>query len=286
MGNREKYILGGWLKLFTALAAVTVFMTIAIFSHVLAQEFTQGYSSDEQLIRGSIVAIDDDDPNKVLMINDEKIGDVFGIVVRANDSALTLTSDRTGVFVTTSGRYEVLVSDINGAIRTGDDITLSSIKGVGMLADPDHITIVGTALEPFDIANPETLVLSKVVTNDASGTEVEIAIGRILVEIGVKPNPDARRVQQVPQFLAAVAETITGNSDISAFRIYSALAVLLLASAIAGSLLYSAVRNSIVSIGRNPLSKKSVLAGLAQVVVVGVIIFLSGLVAVYLILKI
>ncbi len=286
MGDREKYINGTRLKVVAVLTAVAVLIITAIFTPAAAQEFTQGYSSDEQLIRGSIVAIDENDPNKVLMINDEKIEDVFGIVVRANDSALTLTSDRTGVFVATSGRYEVLISDINGPIETGDDLTLSSIKGVGMLADADHVTLIGTALEPFNLSNPETMVLSEVTATDASGTEVEIAIGRILVEVVVKPNPNARRVQQVPQFLASIAETITGNSDVSAFRIYSALAVLVLASAIAGSLLYSAVRNSIVSIGRNPLSKKSVLAGLAQVVVVGVIIFLSGLVAVYLILKI
>lgn len=286
MSNREKTTFGGRLKLAAALFTVSALFVVALFSSASAQEFTQGYSSDEPLIRGSIVAIDDEDTNKVVLISDERIKDVFGIVVRANDSALTLTSDRTGVFVTTSGRFEVLVSDINGSIKTGDDLTLSSIKGIGMLSDPDHITIVGTALADFDASNPETLVLSSVVAKDASGTDVKISIGRIPVEIGIKPNPNARRVQQVPQFLASIAETITGNSDVSAFRIYSALAVLLLASAIAGSLLYSAVRNSIVSIGRNPLSKKSVLAGLAQVVVVGVIIFLSGLVAVYLILKI
>ena len=275
---------------FSKKISIAVLVAIAIFMFalvpVVAQDFTQGYSADEQIIRGSIVALDEEDTEKVEPISDERIKDILGIVVRANDSALTLTSDRTGVFVTTTGRYEVLVTDINGSIAVGDDLTLSSIKGVGMLADDNHITLVGKALEPFDVSDDTIPVLKTFVAEDNNGNEVAVAIGRIEVEIGIRPNPNARQVQQVPTFLANIAEAITGNSQISALRIYSALAVLIIASGVSGALLYSAVRNSIISIGRNPLSKRSVLAGLAQVIVVGMIIFLSGLVAVYLILKI
>ena len=269
-------------KILLLVAAFLLLLPTAI----LAQDFTQGYSADERIIRGSVVALDEEDVNKVEPISDERIEDVLGIVVRANDSALTLTEDRTGVFVATTGRFEMLVSDINGPIAVGDDLTISSIKGVAMLADPDHVTLVGTAREAFDTADENAPILEDFIVQDSAGNDVRISIGRIDAEIIIRPNPNARRVQQVPQFLANIAESITGNSQISALRIYSSLAVLVLASGIAGSLLYSAVRNSIISIGRNPLSKKSVLAGLAQVIVVGMIIFLSGLVAVYLILKI
>jgi len=273
-------------KSLTSFLALLIAALSLLATPILAQDFTQGYSADDQIIRGSLVALDEEDTDKVEAIDDSRIKDILGIVVRANESALTLTGDRTGVFVTTTGRYEVLVSDINGSIKVNDDLTLSSIKGVAMLADPDHVILVGTALEPFDIDNPDVPVLQEFVAQDSNGNDVSISIGRIEVEIGIKPNPNARRVQQVPAFLANIAEAITGSSDISALRIYSSLAVLVIASGVSGSLLYSAVRNSIVSIGRNPLSKKSVLAGLAQVIVVGMIIFLSGLVAVYLILKI
>jgi hypothetical protein len=274
-------------KIITATISVSIFVLWSIlFVPIFAQDFTQGFSADKQIIRGSVVAIDETDPSKVEIVDDSRIEDIHGVVVRANDSPLTLTSDRTGVFVTTTGKYDVLVADINGVIKQGDDLTISSIKGVAMLSDPDHVTLIGTALEDFDVSDPATPVLDTFKATDNSDNEVAISIGRIQVEVGIKPNPNARRVQQVPQFLASIAEAITGNSEISAFRIYAALLVLILASGIAGSLLYSAVRNSIVSIGRNPLSKKSVLAGLAQVVIVGAIIFLSGLVAVYLILKI
>lgn len=285
MGKRQIFSIGHTsVAIGSALTMVLAWSLFAGF--IFAQDFTKGFSADEQIIRGSIVGFNEEDQTKVEAIDDSRINDIYGVVVRANDSALTLTSDRTGVFVATSGQYDVLVTDINGSIQSGDLITISSVKGVGMLVDPDHITVIGTALDDFDVTDETTPILETFKATDGSGNEVAVSIGRIPVEIGIKPNPNARAVQHVPAFLANIAEAITGNSEVSAFRVYAALAVLILASGIAGSLLYSAVRNSIVSIGRNPLSKKSVLAGLAQVVIVGAIIFLSGLVAVYLILKI
>ncbi|QQS18685.1 hypothetical protein IPL68_01180 [Candidatus Saccharibacteria bacterium] len=52
-----------------------------------------------------------------------------------------------------------------------------------------------------------------------------------------------------------------------------------------GSLLYGGVRSSLVSIGRNPLAKKSILRGLIQVVILGLTVFVIGLIAIYLLLK-
>lgn len=250
-----------------------------------AQDFTQGYSSDDSLIRGSIIALNKDNSNKVEVIATDRMDDIFGVVVAANDSALTITADRTGVFVATSGRFDVLVADYNGPIAAGEPITLSPIEGVGMLADADHGMLVGHALVDFNPEADDSTVLSTVTAKDLGGNSIEIAIGRILVEVAIGPNPDARGDMNAPKFLVNLSASIAGK-PVSAVRIYASLAVILIASGIAGSLLYSAVRNSIVSIGRNPLSKRSVLAGLAQVVVIGVVIFLSGLVAVYLILKI
>ena len=54
---------------------------------------------------------------------------------------------------------------------------------------------------------------------------------------------------------------------------------------IAGSLIYSAVRSSLIAIGRNPLSKKSIIRGLFQVVIIGLMVFLSGIFGVYLLLR-
>jgi hypothetical protein len=50
-------------------------------------------------------------------------------------------------------------------------------------------------------------------------------------------------------------------------------------------ILYSGVRNTLISIGRNPLSKKTIYKGLIQIILMGLIIFITGLFGVYLLLK-
>jgi hypothetical protein len=60
---------------------------------------------------------------------------------------------------------------------------------------------------------------------------------------------------------------------------------MVIAGAVSGSLIYSGIRSGMIAIGRNPLSKKSIVRGIIQVVIVGLIIFLVGVFGVYLLLK-
>jgi hypothetical protein len=49
---------------------------------------------------------------------------------------------------------------------------------------------------------------------------------------------------------------------------------------------YIGVRSGITAIGRNPLSKKDITKGLLQVILASMVVFIIGLFAVYLLLKI
>ena len=75
------------------------------------------------------------------------------------------------------------------------------------------------------------------------------------------------------------------DKKVSAARIYLGLAVLALTTVITGNLVYSGVRSGMISVGRNPLSKKSIIKSLIQTVIAGLIIFIVGVLAVYLLLK-
>ena len=114
----------------------------------------------------------------------------------------------------------------------------------------------------------------------------KVAIGKIVVDIGIAHNPIQVSVNgpPVPAFLKKAGQVITGKT-VSTWRLYIALIVLLLTVFVAGSLLYGGVRSSLVAIGRNPLAKGAVARGLIQVIVLGVIIFVLGLFSIYLILK-
>lgn len=266
------------------ISLASALVSLLLLPAVHAQDFTQGYSSDETLLRGSVVGVVPDETNKVQAITADQEEQLLGVVVRSTDSALTVTDDRTGVFVATSGRFEVLVSDVNGPINSGDHIAVSSIEGIGAKANRDAQFVLGAALQGIDFTNSER-ILSQATVTGADGNPVTVNIARIIAEIDVGPNPNRPANQQAPDSLIRFSEAVAGK-PVSALKIYAGLAIILIASGISGSLLYSAVKSSIISIGRNPLSKRSVLTGLAQVVVVSTIIFVSGLVAVYLILKI
>ena len=66
---------------------------------------------------------------------------------------------------------------------------------------------------------------------------------------------------------------------------YIAAAIFFIGAFIAGAVLYAGIRSSITAIGRNPLSKKSILRGLLQVIFTSLIVFIISVFGVYLLLK-
>src|SRR5581483_8496550 len=120
---------------------------------------------------------------------------------------------------------------------------------------------------------------SNVITTTSDGH----AIGRIEVSIVPGKNPLVKDNVAIPSPLKRFGQAIAGK-NVSALRIWAALAVFVIAAIIAVSVLLIGVRSSITAIGRNPLSKKSIMKGLAQVIVVALVVFILGTFGVYLLL--
>jgi F0F1-type ATP synthase membrane subunit c/vacuolar-type H+-ATPase subunit K len=155
-----------------------------------------------------------------------------------------------------------------------------------MKSDTKREAILGKAVQGFD---GKSDTQSTAVLKDSKGNSTTVSIGRIAVNINVAHNPAYQAtdttVSGVPSFLSKAAQIVT-NKPVSAIRIYASLIVLALAVVIAGVLLYSGVRNGMTAIGRNPLAKRSITRSLLQVVIISLIVFIIGLIAVYLLLKI
>lgn len=268
----------------TFLALMTLFF--GSFHVVKAQDVTQGYQSDTTLQQGTIVQLDPNDPNKVEPLTESDETNMLGVVVAATDSPVSLSPDTTKVqtYVASFGQYEVLVNNQNGTIKPGDAISISMINGVGMKAGSDRRTIIGKAVQGFDgKSNVQSTIQVK-----SSLTNQTIAIGRIQVNISVAHNPAYNPVTAaagVPGFLSRAAQVVT-NKPVGAVRLYTSLIILMVCAFIAGIVLYSGVRTGIIASGRNPLAKKSILRNLIEVTLSAIIIFLIGLIAVYLLLKV
>jgi hypothetical protein len=258
-------------------------LVLAQAGPVAAQTITQGYSSDTSIQRATIVSLSADNPKKVeptSLDNDERM---HGVVVNANDASFTLSTEEEKTFVATKGRFEVFVSNENGTVQPGDFISVSRVAGIGMKAGENDPYIIGKAITGFD---GQTAVLST--TNiDSNGQETKVAIGRVQVDVGVANNPLLKPTKaNLPGFLQQAAETIAQKSPINPIRVYISIAILLASTLVAGTLLYSGIRSGLISIGRNPLSKKSITRGLLQVIMTSIIILLLGIFGVYLLLRI
>ncbi len=264
-----------------ALAILAILVLLSIKSPLQAQTLTQGYGADEVLQRGMIVRLKADDATKVEALKFEEGDNMHGVVVDANDAPVTISSEGQKVFIATIGRFDVLVSDQSGPINSGDYITISSLNGIGMKAGDSEPVVIGRATASFDGKNG---VISTAQVKRGDGNE-SVNIGRVQIDVGVTRNPLLKAAEpNLPGFLKKAAEAIAGK-DVSPARAYVSVAVFLITAAIAGSLMYGGVKSGIISIGRNPLSKKSIVRGVLQVILTGLIIFISGIFGVYLLLR-
>lgn len=268
-------------RLLALFGLVTLIMVS--MSHPLgAQVATEGYNADGTLRRGMIVRLKQGDASKVEAVSSDGAEHMHGVVVNANDAPVTLSNDDQKVFVATSGKFDVLVSTQNEKIETGDYIAVSALAGIGMKAGTKEAFVIGRALNGFD-GSKDIIGTSDV--KDSTGAAHKVTIGRISLDIGVAKNPLLRATEaNLPDALKRAAETIAGR-PVNAVRVYLGILIFGITTTVAASLLYGGVKSALISIGRNPLSRKSIVRSMLQVIVTGLIVFITGVFGVYLILR-
>lgn len=264
-----------------AVLALVAIIAIRLTGALYAQTVTQGYGTDETLQRGMIVGLKEDDASKVEPLNVDQLDRILGVVVNANDSPITISGEQEQVFVATVGRYDILVSDQEGVIGPGEYITLSSLSGIGMRATFEQSEIIGRALAGF---NGKDGIVGQSSLTDNQGNTRTVNIGRVQVDIAVSKNPLAKSAAVTPEWLGRVGQAIAGKS-LSPARIYISAAIFLVGAFISAAVLYAGIRSSIIAIGRNPLSKKSILRGLLEVIFTSLIVFIISVGGVYLLLR-
>lgn len=249
-------------------AGILAGMVTGVFiGSVSAQDFSSGYKSEVSLSAGMVVSLVSEQERLVEPANEDNIDNLLGVVVSGNDSLFTVSSQESNVQVVTGGVTKMLVTDTNGEIGQGDYVTASAINGVGKKADSDHAKVVGKAQGNFADYDVRT-----VATQDSQRGPISVARMPVLVQIG--GNPQMRVEESIlPGFVQESANTLAGE-PVAPARII--MAIIVIVGGLAGSmvLLYGAVSNTIISIGRNPLSDKSIYAGLFRMILVALAIIL------------
>jgi hypothetical protein len=269
--------------------AVIVVAATAAFMPVSAESYgggsAQGYATDTPLDNGTIVRLTGKDSNRVKIATQSDLQNMFGVTVDRNQLPLTVTNEglQNETFVAVSGTYNVLVSTQGGSIAAGDYVTLSSVNGVAMKAGTEEKTVFGRAGGSFD---SKSVTLGSTALKDATGkANKTVTLGSIPVTIDIRSNPNQKSTKvKVPPFLERVGLAIA-EKQVSPIRIYLSIAITAVCVIAAIAIVYSGVRSGVISIGRNPMSKKSIFRALTGVILTSILILIVGLFAVYLLLR-
>lgn len=259
-------------------AGIFVFALMLLFAPLASAvtSLSQGYTAKEDLALGSIVSLESNTSDTVVPAATSNVDSILGVVINRDSSLLSLSnSQKEQVQIATSGTVQVLVSDINGDIHRGDHITASPLSGVGMKATA-NVRIVGIAQGGVEGAKKQTY-------KDKQGREHTVTLGEVPVLVNVAYFFKEPEKTVVPTALQNVANALAGKT-VSTLPIVLSSAVFLIMLIIVSSIIYSMIKSSIISVGRNPMSQSAIYRDLIQLSTLVLAILGVGLVAIYLIL--
>lgn len=267
------------------LLGVTAFVAAPAFAADYGGGSVTGYGAETPIDVGTIVQLTGKGSKEVKVASEKELQNMFGVVVDRNTLPITLSSEalKNETFVAVSGTYNVLVSTQGGSINSGDYLTLSAIDGIAMKAGTEEETVFGRAVSSFD---GKGVTLGTMELKDTTGKpNKKVTIGSIPLTIDIKKNPNEKSTRvDVPQFLQRLGQQIA-EKEVSPIRIYLSMAITAVSLIIALVIIYAGIRNSVISIGRNPMSKKSIFRALLEVILTCILILVVGLFAVYLLLR-
>lgn len=253
-------------------------------SQIYAATVSQTFQANGEITSGQIVSLDKE-KNTVVKASSDNIANLYGVSV--SNSAVEFTPNNTaGVTVANTGVIETIVSTLNGPIKSGDPVGVSTIEGVGEKA----ITIskiIGVAQGSLD--DSTTGAKDFEVKEGSASKTIKVATIPVKVEVSnYNPavgltNSGAIDVSDRNKALQ-VADSIAGK-PVKALSLFVAALVLLIAIFVSTFLITSSGYASMISLGRNPLSEKHIMRSLFKLVMVSVGIFTTGVILAYLILK-
>lgn len=245
----------------------------------------EGYAAEQAIAYGTVVELVNKDTRQVKVASQAELKNMFGVVVDPQQLPVRISSEdlENEVYVAVSGTYNVLVSTQAGPIAPGDYVTLSSINGIAMKAGFEEASVFGRAVSGFDGSNASRG--SMTIKDDQGNTNQTVQLGSIPVTIEIQSNPNEKSTKAlVPEVLERIGQEIA-EKEVSAIRIYLSMAITTVSLLTALVVVYTGVRSSIISIGRNPMSKKAIFRALLEIILTSFLILVIGLFAVYLLLR-
>jgi hypothetical protein len=284
-GHKSLSTIRSFRRVSLLLLPVLVICVLAIpaTAHAITT-ISQGFLTKDKLSLGSIVSLQNNSSDQVGAANINNIDSILGVVINDGSSLLTLSSDPTTqkdqvvqVQVATSGIEQILVSDINGNVSQGDQITASPISGVGMKAT-SSVKVIGIAQGSLSGNG------SKQTYTDKQGAKHSVMVGQVPVLVNVAYYYKQPDKTIIPPVIQNLANALAGKT-VKPIPILICLAIFIVALITVVSIVFSMIRSSIVSIGRNPMAQSAVYRNLIQISALVLVILGVTVISIYLILS-
>lgn len=261
-----------WVTVLT-LAVLAIPVTVSGLTSL-----SQSYTAKDKLAPGSIVSLQNNSSDTISATTITNVNGILGIVINDGNSLLSLTNDGASqIQVASTGVAQVLVSDINGGIAQGDQITASPVAGVGMKATTS-VKVVGIAQDGLKKEQG-----SNESYTDKSGQKHSVLIGQVPVLINVSYYYKQADKTLIPSAVQNLANALAGK-PVNSLPILLSLGVFFVTLIIVVSIIYSMIRSSIISVGRNPMSQSAIYRDIIQLSALVVGLLVVAVVSIYMIL--
>lgn len=246
-----------------------------VLASTVGEEFKSVIRDDS---KGLIVSIDKDNPNSIKLASTENNSYLLGVISNESDNGIVFSKEESDVVVSISGDIEVYVSDANGEIKSGDFVSTSWLEGVGMkIQDDKNQKILGVALE--DYKYDDSVSYGEILTPFGPKS---VRVSTISIRL-LEKEAISNSILGSKDGLEKYVENIAGN-EVSLLRIILGVVIFFVSSLVAALFVYSSIKGSFVSIGRNPMASNSIYRNLINVTAGSVTIILIGALLTYVIL--
>lgn len=223
-------------------------------------------------------------PGVVEPASEKSAASLVGVI---GNSATDLDVEAGQVAVQTEGVVKTLVSTLGGDIAVGDQVSPSSIVGIGVRNNQGG-WVVGSAQASLSSSSAGAVKTS---LKDSTGVSRDVYVGYIDVLVKVAYyNPGSTSTSQaeasfVPKKIQTIVDSAAGKRA-SVLAVILAGLLLLIGTVIAGYIVNSTVRNGIQSLARQPLAKRSIIRGMAQTLLLAAGLLISAVAGSLIIIRI
>lgn len=242
------------------------------------KSLAQGYgAADDTLQKGMVVKLQSNSQAGLAVVEKARYAEadkVIGVIVDLTDGLATEAPAGSQVYVEQSGPAQALVSSLNGKVKKGDLLTLSTLDGILMRSADQSVTTIGTALADFTDEAVQTVDVK-----DSNGNSQKVEVSLLDISVNILPPSSVAISQNSNNLLDRLSSGLVGR-EINGLRVLAALAIFATLLVIEGEIIYGTVTSSIAAVGRNPLARGLIGRESLKSASVGIVVLIIGTAAI------